>query len=138
MLHCKDLDVKGKTVFLRVDFNVPLNDKRQIRDDTRIKAALPTLRHLLEHGAKLIVASHLGRPKGEFNSELSLNPVAERLAELLDHKVIIAPDVIGDKVNELKQNLKEGQDLPLAPATEPMHPSWASRLTWQSQPLVFS
>ena len=66
MLSVKDLDVQGKKIFLRVDFNVPLDEKRNIRDDTRIRAALPTLTHLLEHGAKVVVASHLGRPKGEF------------------------------------------------------------------------
>jgi len=111
MLTCQDLDVKGKTVFLRVDFNVPLNEEGQIRDDTRIKAALPTLEYLLEQGAKLIVASHLGRPKGQVNPQLSLSPVAKRLSELLDHQVIFAPDVIGDEVNELKKGLREGQVL---------------------------
>jgi len=111
MPHCKDLDVKGKTVFLRVDFNVPLDDKGRIRDETRIRASLPTLNHLLEHGAKLIVASHLGRPKGEFNPQLSLKPIARKLSELLAHKVIFAPDVIGDKVDQLKKNLQEGQVL---------------------------
>jgi len=113
MPHCKDLDVKGKIVFLRVDFNVPLDDKGQIRDETRIRSSLPTLNHLLEQGAKLIVASHLGRPKGEFNPQLSLKPIARKLSELLDHKVIFAPDVIGDKVDELKKNLQDGQVLVL-------------------------
>jgi phosphoglycerate kinase len=111
MLSCRDLDVKGKEVFLRVDFNVPLSEEKQIRDDTRIKAALPTLKHLLENGAKLIVASHLGRPDGLFNPRLSLGPVAKRLSELLKHKIIFAPDVIGDEVEELKKNLQESQVL---------------------------
>jgi len=111
MLTYKDLDVEKKTVFLRVDFNVPLNEKGEIRDDTRIKAALPTINHLLEHNAKLIVASHFGRPKGQVNPELSLSPIAKRLAELIDHQVIFAPDVIGNKVDELKVNLQEGQIL---------------------------
>jgi phosphoglycerate kinase len=111
MLICKDLEVKGKSVFLRVDFNVPLNDGGEIRDDTRIKATLPTINHLLEHGAKLIVASHLGRPKGQVNPQLSLSPVAKRLSELLNHEVIFAPDVIGDGVDELKKNLEESQIL---------------------------
>ena len=111
MLNCKDLDVKRKTVFLRVDFNVPLTGEGEIRDDTRIKASLPTLNHLLKHGAKLIVASHLGRPKGQVNPQLSLNPVAKRLSELLTYEVTFAPDVIGDRVDELKQNLQESQVL---------------------------
>jgi phosphoglycerate kinase len=111
MLTCKDLAVKNKTVFLRVDFNVPLTEDGEIRDDTRIQASLPTLNHLLEHGAKLIVASHLGRPKGQVNPQLSLSPVAKRLSELLKFEVIFAPDVIGERVDELKQNLQEGQVL---------------------------
>ncbi|MBN1223888.1 MAG: phosphoglycerate kinase [Candidatus Aminicenantes bacterium] len=111
MIICNDLEVKGKIVFLRVDFNVPLDDAVQIRDDTRIKAALPTLEYLLEHSAKVIVASHLGRPKGKANLKFSLNPVAERLSGLIGKKVILAPDVIGEKVDELKQNLKEGDVL---------------------------
>lgn len=109
MLTCENLDVRGKTVFLRVDFNVPLDEERQIRDDMRIKAALPTINHLLGQRAKLIVASHLGRPKGLVNPELSLRPVANRLSHLIDHQVIFAPDVIGDEVDELKKNLQEGQ-----------------------------
>lgn len=111
MLTCKDLEVKSKSVFLRVDFNVPLDEEGHIRDDTRIKAALPTLNHLLEHGAKLIVASHLGRPKGQVNPQLSLNPVAKRLSELIDYDVVFAPDVIGNEVDELKKNLQESQVL---------------------------
>jgi phosphoglycerate kinase len=111
MLSVKDLDVKGKKVFLRVDFNVPLDEERNIRDDTRIKAALPTLNYLLEQGAMVIVASHLGRPKGQYKPEFSLKPVATRLQELVSSKVILAPDVIGDGVEEIKNNLKEGQVL---------------------------
>jgi len=111
MLSVKDLNVKGKKVFLRVDFNVPLDEERNIRDDTRIKAALPTLNYLLEQGAMVIVASHLGRPKGQYKPEFSLKPVATRLSELISSKVILAPDVIGDEVEEIKNNLKEGQVL---------------------------
>ena len=113
MLSLKDLDSKGKRVFLRVDFNVPLDDSGSIRDDTRIKAALPTINFLLEQGAKLIVASHLGRPKGKFVPELSLKPVAKRLSELISREVTLAPDVIGDEVNTLKRKLEEGQVLVL-------------------------
>jgi phosphoglycerate kinase len=111
MLSVKDLDLPGKKVFLRVDFNVPLDEEGKIRDDTRIKAALPTLNHLLEHKAKVIAASHLGRPKGKYDPKLSLKPVAERLSELIHRDVILAPDVIGDEVLKLKKDLKEGQVL---------------------------
>lgn len=111
MLAVKDLDVKGKKVFLRVDFNVPLDEERNIRDDTRIKAALPTLNYLLEQGATVIMASHLGRPKGQYKPEFSLKPVAARLQELIPSRVVLAPDVIGDGVEEIKNNLKEGQVL---------------------------
>jgi phosphoglycerate kinase len=113
MLSLKDLNSKGKRVFLRVDFNVPLDDSGSIRDDTRIKAALPTINFLLEQGAKLIIASHLGRPKGKFVPELSLKPVAKRLSELISREVTLAPDVIGDEVTTLKRELEEGQVLVL-------------------------
>ena len=111
MLSLKDLDYQGKRVFLRVDFNVPLDEENNIRDDTRIKAALPTIDYLLEQKAKVIIASHLGRPKGKYNPELSLKPVAKRLSELISQEVILAPDVIGDEVTKLKRELKEGQVL---------------------------
>ena len=106
-----DLDVKGKLVFLRVDFNVPLDDAGAIRDDNRIKASLPTLKWLLEHGARLVVASHLGRPKGKFEPKMSLTPAAKRLAELVPNKVVMAPDVVGDEVARLKRGLGEGEVL---------------------------
>ena len=111
MLTPKDLDLKGKIVFLRVDFNVPLDEECKIRDDSRIKAALPTINYLIEQKARVVVASHLGRPKGEYIPEFSLKPVAERLAELIPQEVILAPDVIGDEVLKLKKELKEDQVL---------------------------
>ena len=95
-LIVRDLNVKGKKVFLRVDFNVPLNEKSEITDVTRIKAVLPTLTYLILHGAKLIIASHLGRPKGKFKPELSLKPVQEKLSEFLKKEIILAPDIIGN------------------------------------------
>jgi len=113
MRFVTDLDVKGKLVFLRVDFNVPLDDKGQIRDDTRIRASLPTINWLLEHGARLVIASHLGRPKGKVDPSMSLKPAAKRLAELIPNKVLMAPDVIGDEVDRLKKSLGEGQALVL-------------------------
>jgi len=106
-----DLDVKGKLVFLRVDFNVPLDDKGAIRDDTRIRASLPTIGWLLDHGARLVIASHLGRPKGKVDPAMSLAPAAKRLAELIPYKVRMAPDVVGDEVRKLKLALAEGEAL---------------------------
>lgn len=111
MLSVEDLDVQGKRIFLRVDFNVPLDEKQNIRDDTRIQAALPTANFLLEKGAKLVVASHLGRPKGKFKPEFSMKPVADRLAQLISQDVLLAPDVVGPEVGSLKSNLEEGQVL---------------------------
>ncbi|HDZ25441.1 hypothetical protein LCGC14_0866200 [marine sediment metagenome] len=111
MLTPKDLDLKEKIVFLRVDFNVPLDEECKIRDDSRIKAALPTINYLIEQKAKVVVASHLGRPKGEYIPEFSLKPVAERLSELIPQNVILAPDVIGEEVLKLKKELKEDQTL---------------------------
>jgi len=113
MKFVTDLDVKGKTVFLRVDFNVPLDEAGHIRDDTRIRASLPTIRYLLDHGARLVIASHLGRPKGEPNPALSLKPAAARLAELVPNRVVMAPDVIGESVDRLKKEIEDGQALVL-------------------------
>jgi phosphoglycerate kinase len=113
MKFITDFDVRGKLVFLRVDFNVPLDDKGGIRDDTRIRASLPTITYLLDHGARLIVASHLGRPKGKPDPKMSLRPAARRLAELVPNNVIMAPDVIGAEVAGLKAGLKDGEALVL-------------------------
>lgn len=110
MRYLKDLDLKNKTVFLRVDFNVPLDkETRSIRDDTRIQAALPTINYLIDHQTRIVAASHLGRPRGKFDPQLSLKPVAERLNNLLPTKVTLAPDVIGEKVEKLKLELKPGE-----------------------------
>jgi phosphoglycerate kinase len=113
MRFITDLDVKGKLVFLRVDFNVPLDENGGIRDDNRIRASLPTIQYLLEHGARLVIASHLGRPKGKPDPRLSLAPAARRLAELIPYKVVMAPDVVGDEVERLKRELSDGQALVL-------------------------
>lgn len=110
MKFLEEIEVRGKTVFLRVDFNVPLDEGQNIRDDTRIQASLPTIKYLLEKGAKLIVASHLGRPKGQFNPKMSLKPVAAHLEKLLpETRIIMAPDVIGEAVDKLKASLNVGQ-----------------------------
>ena len=102
-LSIRDLQLQGKRVFVRVDFNVPLAaGGQEITSDKRIQAAIPTLRYALEHGAGLVVASHLGRPKGKPNSEMSLKPIAIRLAELLGTKVTMAPDCVGPVVDALK------------------------------------
>jgi len=111
MRFVEDLDVKGKTVFVRVDFNVPLNDKGEIRDDTRIKASLPTIKYLLGKGARLVLASHFGRPKGKPDPKMSLKPVADRLRALLGQEVAFAPDCVGEEADRLKAGLKDGQAL---------------------------
>lgn len=104
-----DIDVKGKKCFVRCDFNVPLDENFNITDETRIQGALPTIKYLLDNGAKVILASHLGRPKGEFNKKYSLAPVAKRLNELLDGKVVFANDVIGPDAQAKVAALKDGQ-----------------------------
>jgi phosphoglycerate kinase len=102
-LSVRDLDLKNKRVFIRVDFNVPLAaGGQEITSDKRIKASLPTIRYALEQGAGVILASHLGRPKGKPNSEMSLKPVAKRLEELLGRPVKMAPDCIGPEVEAMK------------------------------------
>ena len=108
----RDLDVQGKKVLMRVDFNVPVKDG-VVGDDTRITAALPSINHVLENGGSLILMSHCGRPKGKKNPEFTLKPAADRLAELVDAKVTLAPDVIGAEVKELVDELKAGEILVL-------------------------
>ena len=105
----KDIDLKGKKVFVRCDFNVPMDEKQNITDNTRIKAALPTIKYLLEQNCKIILASHLGRPKGEVKPEFSLKPVAKELSKLLGKEVIMANDVIGEDAMSKASNLKEGE-----------------------------
>jgi phosphoglycerate kinase len=111
MRSVESISYAGKTVFVRVDFNVPLNDRGEIRDDTRIRATLPTINFLVGQRAKLVLASHLGRPKGKFDPKLSLKPVARRLGELIGQEVILAPGVIGEDVDRLKAGLRPGQVL---------------------------
>lgn len=105
----RDIDVAGKRVLVRVDFNVPLNEKKEITDDTRIVAALPTIEYLLKNNAKVILCSHLGRPDGVFNPEYSLAPVAEKLKKLLSCKITFAGDVIGESAQAAVDNIGEGE-----------------------------
>ena len=105
----KDIDLRGKKVFVRCDFNVPMDENQNITDNRRIVAALPTIKYLIEQNCKIILASHLGRPKGEFKPEFSLAPVAKELSKLLGQEVLMAKDVIGESAKTLAANLQEGQ-----------------------------
>ena len=105
----KDIDLKGKKVFVRCDFNVPLDENGNITDNRRIVAALPTIKYLLEQNCKIILASHLGRPKGEVNPKFSLKPVSNELSKLLGKEVKLAEDVVGPSAKELTRNVKEGE-----------------------------
>ena len=129
----KDLDVAGKRVFVRVDFNVPLNENRIITDDTRIRATLPTVNYLAEHGAKVILASHLGRPKGQVNEKYSLAPVAAKLAEILGREVRFAHDCIGEEAKKVVAQMKDGdvvllENLRFHPEEEKNEPGFAKEL----------
>jgi phosphoglycerate kinase len=108
MKTIKEIDLEGKRVFVRVDFNVPLDQHQNITDDSRIRSVLATLKYALDNDAKLIVASHLGRPKGKVVPEYSLAPVAKRLGRLLEKKVILATDCIGPEVKDLISKMKPG------------------------------
>jgi len=132
-LSIRDLDVKGKRVFMRVDFNVPLSDAQEITDDTRVRASLPSIQWALERGARLILASHLGRPKGKPNPKMSLRPVAARLSQLLGKPVTFATDCVGAEVEEQAATLKDGEVLLLEnlrfhPEEEKNNPEFSRRL----------
>ena len=131
--YIDEVDIKGKTLFIRVDFNVPLDRNRNITDDTRIRAVLPTLNFALEEESKVIVGSHLGRPKGKPSDEFNMVPVARRLAYRLHRKVKLAPDVIGPEVDRLKEGMEPGdvlllENLRFHPGEEANDPEFAREL----------
>ena len=104
----EDIDVNGKKVLMRCDFNVPQDENGNITDNRRIVSGLPSIKYLIEHNAKVILCSHLGRPKGEFKEKYSLKPIAEELSKLLGKEVKLAKDVIGEDAHNLANNLKDG------------------------------
>ena len=132
-LSVRDLELRGKRIFMRVDFNVPLNDAGEITDDTRIQASLPTIQYIVERGGRLILASHLGRPKGKVNPKYSLNPAATRLAQLLGKPVAFAADCIGPEAEAAAKALKDGdvlllENLRFHPEEEKNVPEFAQKL----------
>jgi phosphoglycerate kinase len=137
----QDVAIQGKRVFIRVDFNVPLTDTQEVANDTRIQAAVPTISYALEQGASVILASHLGRPRGQVNAKLSLKPVAEHLQRLLNKPVQLAPDCIGDAVERLAQAMQPGdllmlENLRFHPEEEKNDPDFARALSRLAQVYV--
>src|SRR4051812_28037920 len=126
-LSIRDLDLKGQRVFIRVDFNVPLKNG-VIGDDTRIKSSLPTIQHAREQGATVVLASHLGRPKGKPNPEMSLEPVADRLAALLGTPVTFAADCVGDAARGAKGDIVLLENLRFHPEEEKNDAAFAKEL----------
>ena len=109
----RDIDVAGKNVLVRVDYNVPINTELKIVDDTRIVATLPTIRYLTEHGARVILCSHLGRPNGQVDTKLSLRPVLARLSQLLEKPISFAEDVLDKSTSDLVKTMENGDVLML-------------------------
>ena len=143
----RDVDPSGKKVLVRVDFNVPLTTSHaadgalEIADDSRLKASLPTVRYLLEHGAAVALCSHLGRPKGP-DPKLSLRPVARRLGELLAREVTLLPDAVGPAVREAISGLRPGdvvllENVRFHPEEEKNDPAFARRLVEDTRSTIF-
>jgi phosphoglycerate kinase len=107
-LSIKDLNIKGKRLFIRVDFNVPLDENLNITDDRRIRSALPTINYAIDEGSRVILSSHLGRPKGKADTRYSLASVARRLQRLIKKEVIFLPDCVGLKVEDAVGKMSEG------------------------------
>ena len=138
----RDIDVNGKQILMRADYNVPLNDVGEITDDFRIEASLPTINYLLERGCKLVIMSHLGRPKGQVNEKYSLKPVAKRLSEALNRPVKFAADCIGDDVAAMTQDLNSGEivlleNLRFHPEEEKNDEEFAKQLAESSHAEIF-
>ena len=133
MKYIDQIDMKGKKVFLRVDFNVPMDKSGNVTDDTRVRASLPTIKYALEKGAKLILASHLGRPKGKRVEEMSLKPVTKILSGLLKKDVVFIDDCIGEKVEQAVNKMKNGdvillENLRFQPGEDKNDPDFAKKL----------
>jgi len=109
--NLKKSELEGKKVLVRVDFNVPLNESGEITDDTRIKAAIPTIEYLIKNSARVILAAHFGRPKGKVNEEMRLTPVVKRLSSLINKEVSLTNSCIGEEANLLSNNLQNGDVL---------------------------
>jgi phosphoglycerate kinase len=135
-LSIEDLNLKGKNVFMRVDFNVPLDEHQNVTDDLRIRAALPSIQKIINDHGRAILCSHLGRPKGQRKPELSLKPAAKQLSLLLNKEVLFANDCIGSEVDKMKQNLQDGdvlllENLRFYPGEEKNDPEFAGKLANQ-------
>jgi phosphoglycerate kinase len=134
MKTIRDLDINGKRVLIRVDFNVPLNEQDEITDDLRIRTVLPTIQYALDQGAKVILASHRGRPKGRRVEKYSLAPVVERLAELIGNEVLLAPNCVGSEVREMVKSWTVGtgclllENLRFHPGEEANDPAFSKQL----------
>lgn len=133
-LTIEDFDLRGKRVFIRADFNVPLDENLKITDDSRIRSSLPTINYAIDEGAKVILASHLGRPKGKPNPVFSLAPVAKRIQRLLDKEVLFIEDSVGSKVESTVSKMKEGsvvllENLRFNPGEEKNDPEFAKALS---------
>ena len=133
--YIDEVNIRGKRVFIRVDFNVPLDENNNITDDTRIRSVLPTINYALDENAKVILASHLGRPKGKKVAEMSLAPVAKRLGRLLEKDVQLAPDCIGEDTRKIVDAMKPGdvvllENLRFHPEEEKNNEEFGRKLRW--------